>query len=154
MQDAFVSSLSIDHLHRPVGITFAGDGMFGATFSMRARSALVRFTSSAPMFSCKYLRRFVPGIGAMSSPRASTLASASCAGVHCFSRAISPVRFRRVRVFVVSYVYDSVVSFSAVAKSSGNGASKFLHSPLRGWRNPIFQACNICRGKSFARRTA
>src|SRR6266480_4889528 len=51
-------------------------------------------------------------------------------------------------------LYDSVVSFIAVAKSSGNGASKFLHSPVLGWRNPSFQACNICRGKSFARRAA
>src|SRR6266536_2098984 len=55
---------------------------------MRARSALLRSTSSAPIFSCKYLRRFVPGIGTMSLPCASTQASAICAGVHFFSRAI------------------------------------------------------------------
>ena len=61
---------------------------------------------------------------------------------------------RHVQVFVVSYFYDSVASFTAVAKSAGNGASKFLQSPLRGWRNPIFQECNICRGKSFVRRAA
>ena len=154
MQDAFVSSLSIDHLHRPVGITFAGDGMFGATSSMRARSAPVRFTSSAPMFSCKYLRRFVPGIGTMSSPPCQHPGKRKLCRRTSLLAGISPVRFRRVRVFVVSFVYDSVVSFSAVAKSSGSGASKFLHSPVCGWRNPIFQACNICRGKSFARRTA
>src|SRR5205823_10339539 len=58
----------------------------GATSSIRSRSSLVRATSSAPQFSCKYLRRFVPGIGTICSPCARTQASASCADVHFFSR--------------------------------------------------------------------
>ena len=46
-------------------------------------------TSSASTFSRRYFRRLVPGIGTIFSPRARTQASASCAGVQRFSRAIS-----------------------------------------------------------------
>ena len=46
-----------------------------ATSSIRVKSLLVRATSSAPAFSCKYLRRLVPGMGTMSFPCASTQAS-------------------------------------------------------------------------------
>src|SRR5439155_4506329 len=70
----------------------------GETSSMRARSLLVRLTSSAPIFSCRYLRRLVPGIGITSLPWTSTQASASCAAVHCFSRAISLTRSTKSRL--------------------------------------------------------
>ena len=57
-----------------------------------AMSEALRQTSSAPRSSSRYFRRFVPGIGTMSSPCASTHASASCAGVHFFSPAICSTR--------------------------------------------------------------
>ena len=71
---------------------------------MRARSSLLRSTSSAPTFSCRNLRRFVPGIGTISSPCANTQASASCASVHFFSRAISPTRSTRSLIIEIDYI--------------------------------------------------
>ena len=56
---------------------------------MRARSSGVSSTSTEPAFCSRYVRRLVPGIGTRSSPRASTHAIASCAGVTPFSAAIS-----------------------------------------------------------------
>ena len=52
---------------------------------------------SAPAFSSRYVRRFVPGIGTTSSPRDSTHASASCAGRAALLRPRSPARARRGR---------------------------------------------------------
>ena len=57
------------------------------------------FTSSAPTFSSRYLRRLVPGIGTMSLPCASTHASASCDGVQPFARAIVSISRTRSRFF-------------------------------------------------------
>ena len=53
-----------------------------------------------PRFSSRYFRRFVPGIGTISSPCASTQASASCAGVHFFSAAISLDAFHQFEILL------------------------------------------------------
>jgi hypothetical protein len=56
---------------------------------IRRRSSGVSVISRAAAFSSKYLRRLVPGIGPMSSPCASTQASASCEGSQPLAQAIS-----------------------------------------------------------------
>ena len=50
--------------------------------------------------SSRYLRRFVPGIGTMSSPCAITHARANCAGVHFFSAAIFSTRWTSFQILV------------------------------------------------------
>ena len=58
--------------------------------SICARSSGVRRTSSAPRSSSRQPRRWVPGIGTSSGPRASTQARASWASVQPFSSAVRP----------------------------------------------------------------
>ena len=66
----------------------------------RSRAARRResSTSTAPTFSSRRARRLVPGIGTMSSPCASTHASASCAGVTALSAASSAILVTRSRL--------------------------------------------------------
>ncbi len=52
-----------------------------------ASSGAVSFTSVAAQFSSRYLRRLVPGMGTMSSPWASSQASATCPAVARFAAA-------------------------------------------------------------------
>ena len=56
------------------------------------RSSSVNTTEGAPMFSRSRSRRFVPGIGTISSLPASNHARASCPGVHFLSWDISSIR--------------------------------------------------------------
>src|SRR6266568_4595815 len=62
---------------------------------MRRKSCFVSDKFKAPAFSSKYLRRFVPGIGIISSPWASSQARASWPGVHFFSFAMASTRRTR-----------------------------------------------------------
>src|SRR5579859_16174 len=73
--------------------------LFGATSLIRRKSSEVSFTPSAPAFSSRYLRRFVPGMGIMSLPCASSHASASCPGVQFLSFAIDSTRVTRSKFF-------------------------------------------------------
>ena len=63
-----------------------------------ARSAAVSFTPIAPIFSASRSVRLVPGIGTMSSPCASSHASASWPGVQPLRFAISATRRTKARL--------------------------------------------------------
>ena len=96
-EKAFVALLdappsAVDRGHAAFGVAVAG----GARAGRRRRGAPGRRRSArrrrAATFSSRCCARLVPGIGTMSSPCASTQASASCAGVHALARRRSLAR--------------------------------------------------------------
>src|SRR5262249_12523473 len=83
--------------HHRLGVTVSRGGSPGGQLLEPPQVIVGQGHVEAFRFSRRYVRRLVPKIGTTSLPRASTQASASCAGVQpnsCASSATHPTRSR------------------------------------------------------------